>query len=423
MVKQRKKRDPVKLTKDPIERLKPEAERFAVAIVGYPGLEVRVTPNGVKTFSYSYKAHDGKRARYTIGRFGKVTPKDVRGIIEKLGGEVADRRDPQAEKRQARKWQTTPTFSEFVTGAYADYARGSDEHRSADQTIARLLATFPELQDKQLDEVTPWDIDKWRSARGKSGVKPATIRRDIGALRAMYGKAVEWQVLDENPTGQAKLPKIDRNERPRFLTEDEELRLREALQNREARMKTKRANFNGWRETRGLQVFENRAAPYSDHLAPIVLLALNCGLRRGEIFNLEWRDFDSRRKTLTVRAEAAKEGKTRVMPLNDEALSVLRNWKKQQRGSEGLIFSNKRRGRLSTIKTALRKLLRDAEVSGAALHTLRHTFATRLANGGTPLPTVRDLMGHSDITMTARYLHSDDKKKAKAVANLGNHQS
>ena len=417
MANQRKRRNPVKLTKDPIERLKPEAERYAVAVVGYPGLEVRVTPKGVKTFSYAYKTHDGKRARYTIGRFGKVTPKKVRGLIEKLGGEVADRRDPQAEKREARKWPTMPTFSEFVTEAYAGYARGSDEHRSADQTIARLLATFPELQDKQLGEVTPWDVDKWRSARAKSGVKPATIRRDIGALRAMFGKAVEWQILDENPTGGVKLPKIDRKKRPRFLTEAEERRLRETLLEREARMKAKRAGFNEWRDTRGLHVLENRTAPYSDHLAPIVLLALNCGLRRGELFNLEWRDFDSRRKTLTVRAEAAKDAETRVVPLNGEALSALKNWK-QQRQTQRLIFPNKQGHRLTSIKTALRKLLRDAEISGAGLHTMRHTFGTRLANGGTPLPTVRDLMGHSDIAMTSRYLHSDDKKKAAAVAGL-----
>ena len=192
MVKQRKSRDPVKLTKDPIERLTPEAERYGVAVVGYPGLEVRVPPKGVKTFSYAYKAHDGKRSRYTIGRFGKVTPKDVRSIIEKLGGEVADRRDPQGEKRKARKWQTMPTFNEFVAEAYADYARDSDEHRSADQTIARLLAAFPEFTNKQLNEITAWNVDLWRSARAKSGIQPATIRRDLGALRAMFGKAIEW---------------------------------------------------------------------------------------------------------------------------------------------------------------------------------------------------------------------------------------
>jgi integrase len=418
MARQRKRRGRVKLTKDPIERLQPELERYAVAVTGYPGLEVRVTPNGVKTFTYSYKTHDGKRARYTIGRFGKVTPKAVRSIIMKLGGEVADRRDPQAEKREACQWQTMPTFSKFVSGAYADYARGSDEHRSADQTIDRLLAAFLEFADKQLNEVTAWDIDLWRSGRAKSGVKPTTIRRDLGALRAMFSKAVDWKLLDQSPAGKVKLPKIDRDKRPRSLEDDEEQRLREALKTREVRMKDKRTRFNGWRETRGLNVYEARTVPYSDHLAPIILLALNSGLRRGEIFNLEWRDFDPRRKRLTVRAEAAKDSETRVVPLNEEALIVLKDWKKQQPQATGLIFPNKDGERLTTIKTALRKLLNDARISGAGLHSFRHTFGTKLANSGTPLPTVRDLMGHSDITMTARYLHSEDKKKAEAVASL-----
>jgi integrase len=76
---------------------------------------------------------------------------------------------------------------------------------------------------------------------------------------------------------------------------------------------------------------------YTDHLSPIVLLAINTGLRRGELLQLNWDDVDLERAILTVRGEGAKSGKTRHVPLNAEAVRVLREWQGPTRSGVGLV--------------------------------------------------------------------------------------
>ncbi len=73
----------------------------------------------------------------------------------------------------------------------------------------------------------------------------------------------------------------------RYLTEAEEKRLRAALDAREADLRQERSNANQWRAERGHALYPRWAAEYADHIKPIVLLALNTGLRRGDLFGLE----------------------------------------------------------------------------------------------------------------------------------------
>lgn len=78
-----------------------------------------------------------------------------------------------------------------------------------------------------------------------------------------------------------------------------------------------------------------------DHLSPAVLLSMNTGLRRGELLALLWTDINFHEKRLTVRGAAAKTGDTRHIPLNDEALTVLEDWRRDSREWER-VFSTLR---------------------------------------------------------------------------------
>jgi integrase len=158
---------------------------------------------------------------------------------------------------------------------------------------------------------------------------------------------------------------------------------------------------------------------YVDRLQPIVLTAINTGLRRGELFSLRWADIDFDSKVLTVRAAAAKSQRSRRVPLNVEAFEVLEKWHQGQNPKlTDLVFPGDEGQRLTNINISWRNLRKAAKLVGFRFHDLRHHFASRLVQRGVDLNTVRELMGHADLTMTLRYAHLAPDGLSAAVAKL-----
>lgn len=159
---------------------------------------------------------------------------------------------------------------------------------------------------------------------------------------------------------------------------------------------------------------------YTDFLKPLVLVALNTGMRRGELFNLQWKDVDLNNALLTVEGEVSgsKSETTRHIPLSNEALRALQAWKIQAPKNDIVFPSPKSGGRLDNIKTSWGNLIRDSKITAFRFHDLRHTFASNLVMGGVDLNTLRELLGHKTIEMTLRYAHLAPEHKAAAVAVL-----
>ncbi len=204
----------------------------------------------------------------------------------------------------------------------------------------------------------------------------------------------------------------------RYLSEGEEKALRKALQKYDIKIISGRDSANQLRKERGYKLLPSlHGAHYADHFSPIVLLALNTGLRRGELFNLQWEDINLKSKTLTVQGATAKSGETRHIPLNDEAVETLKNWKTQSKKHER-VFYGKNGARLNYIIKAWVNMIADAKIKDFRFHDLRHSFASNLVMKGAPLNTVRELLGHSDLKTTLRYAHLAPDHKADAVALL-----
>jgi len=396
------------------------------------GLVLRIQPSGVATF-YAIFRVDGKKSRYRIGRAGQFTKKNngtysfkstihpdiARSILKEKAGEAAKGNDPQEERKRIRnekKIAKSKTVGGFFKLHYNPWVEA--ERKSGKATAKRLESCFGWLFDKPMTEITPFLLQGWQKKRLKAGKSPHTVNRDMVALKAMLSKAVEWNFLEKNPLSNMRRAKAADNSRVRYLSLDEENRLFNALEKRENDGRKARSRYNGWRLQRHLEplpeITENE---FIDHLQPIVLLALNTGLRRGEIFNLEWSDIDFLHDRLTVKAASAKGAKTRHIPLNATVRTILKRWQKQT-SDTGLVFPSKKGKRLDNISSAWHKLVVDAEIEDLTFHDLRHDFATKILKAGADIVTVSKLLGHSDLKMTLRYSHVTDESLTTAVERL-----
>ncbi|MEQ9446713.1 MAG: site-specific integrase, partial [Rhodospirillaceae bacterium] len=153
-------------------------------------------------------------------------------------------------------------------------------------------------------------------------------------------------------------------------------------------------------------------------LKPLVILALHTGARKGELYDLMWRSVDLQRRMLTVVGYYAKNGKTRHIPLNREAYEALSAWKAQSDDLSGRVFPSGDGRRMNHTRRSWKRILEYAEISKFIWHDMRHTFASWLVMAGVELNTVRELLGHSDYTMTLRYAHLAPEFKAEAVEKI-----
>ncbi len=385
----------------------PEGQEVDVYDTKLTGFVLRVRKSGRHTYRVQYRR--GKCV--TLGRITDLSPAEAREEAKKALGDAAKGHDPAVARRRAR----TSTLREFVKDVYGPWITA---RRKTGKAAVRALNRFTDLGGTRLADISAWQLERWRTRKLKSGVKPATVNRDLGTLKAALNRAVEWGYLDTNPLAGVKPVKTDDLGQPRFLNQEEETLLRDALDRRDARHRAARENANKWRSERKYPLMPDlRALPFVDHLKPIVLLALNTGMRRGEIFRLIWADVDLHRAMLTVRGAGSKSGNTRHIPLNSEALSILKLWRKMS-SRDGLVFPGTQGARLDNIDHGWQKLCADAALSKFRFHDLRHTFASNLVMAGVDLNTVRELLGHSDIKMTLRYAHLAPEHKAAAVARL-----
>ena len=136
------------------------------------------------------------------------------------------------------------------------------------------------------------------------------------------------------------------------------------------------------------------------------------GIRRGALFNLKWNDVNLEEKTVTLRSETAKSGKSAVLPLNKTALETLQGVKHE---GEYIFISPRSDTRLNNVSKGWLNLMKRAKIENFRFHDLRHEFASWLVMRGVDLKTVRELMTHSDIKMTLRYAHLAPEKTKSAV--------
>jgi integrase len=151
----------------------------------------------------------------------------------------------------------------------------------------------------------------------------------------------------------------------------------------------------------------------------MVLLAINTGVRQGELFGLTVECVNLTVNSISIEGSKAKSGKTRHIPLNLEAQNILKDWL-SHRGNpkSGLVFPNYDGKQFDNVKRSWAAVLKEAKIETFRWHDMRHHFASRLVMVGVDLNTVRELLGHSSLEMTLRYAHLSPEIKAEAVSRL-----
>jgi integrase len=235
--------------------------------------------------------------------------------------------------------------------------------------------------ERKLSDITPPEIEGYRLIRRKE-VSGSTVNRELALLKRMFNLAIDWDFSrDINPVRRVKFFR-ELNTGVRVVTVDEEGKL---LRN---------------------------AAPY---IQDVIRFALSTGLRTGEIFTLRWSDVDFEKSILNV--FAPKTHKTRAVPINSEARKVLEALALGRKSE--FVFYNLETGKpFVDLKSGFGRPCRKAGISGVTWHTLRHTFASRLVSRGVDIVTVQQLLGHSAVTVTTRYTHTNLDSKHAAVAKL-----
>ncbi len=386
-----------------VERQKPQEKRYDIRDKIINELILRVETSGKKTYLLDCKKPDGKRTSLKIGDASIMSPAQAREIAKEKLLLVSQGK----ELREKDKL----TLRRLLDSYYREWA--THNHKDGSVAIGMIEKNFDDFMDRELIDIKKLDIEQWRAKKIDGGIKAATANRYISALRGAIHWAYNNDIISEYPLATLKKAReTDSHRKIRYLTDDERRRLFEALDKREEELRAARARSRQHANRRYLADLSSCA--FADFFKPLIIVALNTGIRRTALFSLKWEDVDFATETITLRAETAKSGKSAIVPMNKIVVDTLQKWRKQS-GGEYVFPSPDTGGPLDNCRNTWRAILKAAGIKNFRWHDMRHDFASQLVMRGVDLNTVRELMTHSDIKTTLIYAHLAPEKKKSAV--------
>ena len=216
----------------------------------------------------------------------------------------------------------------------------------------------------------------------------STVKHELAVLKEVFNKGIAWGLVDRNPAARVK-PLPESKGRTRFLSVEEAEKLVQAA---------------------------------SAHLRPIIIMALETGMRRGEILRLKWEDLDMKNNMIYI--ADPKNNDPRHVPMSSRVKALLASLPRRLRadyvfvgvkkwqmvGKDGIPFTD--------VDTSFRNACAKEGIEDFTFHGLRHTAASHLVMSGVPLRTVGEILGHKTATMTERYSHLTPEHKRNAIETL-----
>jgi integrase len=312
-----------------------------------------------------------------------------------------------------RERKLPPTLGAFCTDRLEPWAKSTFERtvrKSWDwyRTNIRILCASS-LSSLRLDKVTDERVVEFAAKRLAEDYAVASVNSTIRVLRRALRLAVEWEVIDKAP----KLRKLSgENRREHVVTRVEEEKYYVACKREPGEKKKDQIEFERYRD------FEE-----------LIRLLFGTGLRPEEAYELRWEHVTwdaGDRGTLFV-AGGKTPAARRSIPLSPDLRAVLEaRWGRHGEPIAGWIWpapTQTGHADVSTFRRCHRNAVRASKVRPFVIYSARHTFLTRLGEGGCDVWTLARIAGHSNISISMRYVHPSQEVVAKAFANVGGHNS
>jgi integrase len=335
---------------------------------------------------------DGKWHRE---RTEATTKEQASRILAQKMGHISEAKLRGAPSIEALK---PVAFEDFVDEEYLPHCQATHtlETYNGDKSLGTILNK--EFGKMLLRSITSGDVQRYldrcalesvgKDESGKAVTRrPATVNRRRTFLSGIFTEAERRSYVDRNPVrAVSHLP--EHNDRLRWLNDSEEDRLL------------------GY-------------AP--EWFKSIILAALHTGMRKGELLRLKWADLDFEQRL--VRASHTKNHRVRYIPMNKRLYNLFQTIDhfSGPKGPSPYVFTNPDTGgRYKALNGTFERICERAGFTDVTFHTLRHTFASRLAQAGVPLNNIRELLGHGDMKVTMRYAHLAPNNLREAVQTLEN---
>ncbi|HVY29853.1 MAG TPA: tyrosine-type recombinase/integrase [Polyangiaceae bacterium] len=296
---------------------------------------------------------------------------------------------PDREEESQKTKEPCPTLAEFCQPFLDVYSATNNKPAGLEtKRIVCRTHLVPALGSRRLDQIGVQEIEAFKAAKLRDGYAAKSVNNFLAVLQKLLKVAVDWEKLEHAPRVQwLKVPD------PEF-------------------------DFFSFEEA------ERLVAGAPSEWRAMVVVGLRTGLRIGELLALRWDDVDLVAGRLMVRRSVSsgiigtpKNGRSREVPLSDQALAALKGHR-HLRGE--LVFCGED-GRLlnrGECKWPLWRACQKAGLRRVGWHALRHTFASHLAMRGVPLKAVQELLGHSTMDMTMRYAHLSPDVRRDSVRLL-----
>jgi integrase len=303
--------------------------------------------------------------------------RSARAVVESMRRELEERGPQALHNETATFAQLAAVFrkAKMIPAVYANKVKVAGRKSNVNWAYDSLLDYFGQ---RKLCSILPRDLEAYKLHRlegiTQRGTKRniATVNRELSLMRSMLSFAVQNEYLAQNPFSRARgvIMSSAETERDRILSFDEEVRL--------------------------LNMCTDRRA----HLRPILICALDTGMRAGEMFKMRWRDIIEWRE-IRIPQTNTKTEESRVVGMTPRLRAEVQQlWEVSAKDPDGLVF-----GIGDSVKRSWKTACRLAGVEGFRLHDCRHTATTRMIASGSPHTEVMKITGHSQLKTFLRYLN------------------